>query len=347
MGIVNVVSPRARNYGHGNSYDMRTNFFHFSAMLMIVLTVGLVSVFCEQACGQDKAVFHYIDPKTPEGLRAIFRYTGDRIPFLSAHRGGPEAHLPENHTVTFENTLKHTWSVLEIDPRFTKDSVFIVHHDPTLQRTTTGEGKVADFTYEELKSLYLKDMKGNVTPYRLQTLKEVIEWARGKTILILDQKEAPLDAYISIVEEMNAESFVIIMADSFDDVKRIYGRNKNIMMQVFIGSPEAVDEFDKIGVPWDNIVAFVSHQIPDSNTVFERIHAKGALCILGTSRHLDREFTRGKVSDITALKDKYNALFAMGADILETDIPVEVSKVVFDKVSIHPSVKKYYKTSKR
>lgn len=335
----------------GNSrslMNMRMRAIYLSSRWLVMLAVHVVCVFSVMhANGQDKEVLHYIDPGSPAGLREIFRYTGERVPFLSAHRGGPEKHLPENHTVTFENTLKHTWSVLEIDPRFTKDSVFIVHHDPVLQRTTTGEGKVTDFTYEELKKLQLKDMQGNVTPYKLQTLKEVIDWARGKTILILDQKEAPLDAYISIVEEMNAESFVIIMADSFDDVKRIYGRNKNIMMQVFIGSPEGVAEFDTIGVPWENIVAFVSHQIPDDNTIFKKIHEKGALCILGTSRHLDREITRGKVNDISALKDKYNALFIMGADILETDIPVEVSKVVFDKVSIHPSKKKYFKASKR
>lgn len=300
-----------------------------------------------QAPAQKTQVLHYIDPKTPDGLREIFRYTGDRVPFLSAHRGGPEPHLPENHTVTFETTLKHTWSILEIDPRFTKDSVFILHHDPTLRRTTTGEGRVTDFTYDELKSLHLKDMEGNVTSYKIQTLKEVIDWARGKTVLILDQKEAPLDAYISIVEECKAEAFVIIMADNFDDVRRIYSRNKNIMMQVFIGSPEAVEEFDKTGVPWANIVAFVSHQIPKDGSVFKKIHEKGALCILGTSRHLDRGIVSGRVKDIGELKDQYMELFAMGADLLETDIPVEVGKVVFDNVSVHPSKKKYFKTSKR
>jgi glycerophosphoryl diester phosphodiesterase len=236
---------------------------------------------------------------------------------------------------------------LEIDPRFTKDSVFVLQHDPTLQRTTTGEGKVADFTYDELKDLHLKDTQGNVTPYKIQTLKEVIDWARGKTVLILDQKEAPLDAYISIVEECKAESFVVIMADNFDDVRRIYSRNKNILMQVFIGSPEMVEKFEETGVPWENIVAFVSHQIPEDTSVFEKLHEKGVLCILGTSRHLDREIIRGRVKDIGALKDKYMRLFAMGADLLETDIPVEVAKVVFDNVSVNKSKKKYFKISKR
>jgi len=317
-----------------------------SALIFSVLYLAILFGWLN-AAGQNGQKFHYIDAKTPEGLREIFRYTGDRVPFLSAHRGGPEKHLPENHTVTFENTLKHTWSVLEIDPRFTKDSVFIVHHDPTLWRTTTGEGRVADFTWEELKGLKLKDMQGNITEYKIQTLKEIMDWARGKTILVLDQKEAPLGAYIDIVEECMAESFAIIMADSFEDVKTIYSRNKNIMMQVFIGSPDAVKEFEQTGVPWENIVAFVSHQVPEDKSVFELIHQKGALCILGTSRNLDRELIRGNVSDIGELKDEYNALFGMGADILETDIPVEVGKIVFDNVSIHPSKEKYFKISRK
>ena len=319
-----------------------------NARLLVILAVlPLVFICWTDISGQEKKGNYYIDPGTPEGLREIFRYKNDRVPFLSSHRGGPEIHLPENHTVTFANTLKHTYSVMEIDPRYTKDSVIIVHHDPVLRRTTTGEGRVSDFTYKELKKLRLKDMRGNPTGYKIQTLKKMLKWAKGKTVLVLDKKDVPIEERIKIVEECNAQAYVIVMAYSFEEAKLGYSLNKDILMQVFIGKPEKVQEFEQTGVPWENIVAFVSHQMPEDTSVFDLVNRKGAYCILGTSRNLDRELIRGNVSDIGKLKDDYNVLFSKGVNILETDIPVEVGKIVFDDVSIHPSKEKYFKISRK
>ena len=81
---------------------------------------------------------HIIDPKTPRGLRELFRYTGDPLHLVSAHRGGAQKGFPENCIATFEDTLENTYAIMEIDPRYTKDGEIVVHHDDTLARTTTG-----------------------------------------------------------------------------------------------------------------------------------------------------------------------------------------------------------------
>lgn len=308
-----------------------------------VFVLTLIHISWTNIPGQEEDRYYHIDPATPEGLREMFRYKNDLTPFLSAHRGGPESHLPENHTVTFDNTLRHTYSIMEIDPRYTKDSVIIVHHDNDLRRTTTGEGKVSDFTYGELQKLRLRDMQGNPTPYKLQTLKEMFEWAKGKTILVLDKKDVPIEQRIRIVEECKAEAYAIVMAYSFEEAKSGYRLNKDIMMQVFIPTPEKAEEFDRTGVPWENVVVFTGHQVPENKSVFDLVHQKGALCIVGTSRNLDLEFLQGNVSDIDELKSDYNGLIRMGVDLLETDIPVEVCKVVFDNIPIHPSKVKYFR----
>lgn len=315
--------------------------------ICLLFTVAFVFTLAHSKCKStpvhEGERYYCIDPETPEGLRNIFRYKNDTIPFLSAHRGGPEKHLPENHTVTFDNTLRHTYAIMEIDPCYTKDSVIIVHHDNDLSRTTTGEGKVSDFTYEELQELALRDMEGNPTPYKLQTLKEMFEWAKGKTILVLDRKDVPIEQRIKIVEECKAEAYAIVMAYTFEEAKLGYSLNKEIMMQIFTPTPEAVEKFDQTGVPWENVVTFVGHQAPENKQVFDLIHQKGALCIVGTSRNFDLSLTRGNVSDINELKSDYHGLIQMGANILETDIPVEVCKIMLDNISIHPSKVKYIK----
>ncbi len=74
--------------------------------------------------------------------------------------------FPENCIESFEKTLSDMPSFFEIDPRMTKDSVIVLMHDATIDRTTTGKGKVSDYTYEELQRFNLVDRQGTVTPYK-------------------------------------------------------------------------------------------------------------------------------------------------------------------------------------
>ncbi len=109
-----------------------------------------------------------------------------------------------------EYVLKHTPAFFEIDPRLTKDSVIVLLHDATLDRTTTGKGKLSDYTWEEVKQFRLKDKDGNVTPYRIPTLQEAIDWARGKTILNLDKKDVPMQMTADIIRKNKAAHFVMV-----------------------------------------------------------------------------------------------------------------------------------------
>ena len=43
----------------------------------------------------------------------------------SEEDGGPQAGFPENCIPTFENTLRHTFALLEVDPRYTKDGEIV------------------------------------------------------------------------------------------------------------------------------------------------------------------------------------------------------------------------------
>lgn len=312
------------------------------SLFFIILTLFVLFPYTN-TFGQNKRHSHYIDARTAKGLQKLFHYNGHSLPFLSSHRGGSEPDMPENCIATFENTLKHTYSIIEIDPRYTKDSIMIVHHDPTLQRTTTGNGRVIDFTLSELREFRLKDTKGNPTQFPIPTFEEMLKWAKGKTILVLDDKGVSIQNRVEMVEKHKAEAYCIVMAYSYEDAKICYKMNPNIMMQIFIATPEKFTEFEKTGIPWKNVVVFVGHKEPKDLAVIKMIHDKGARCIMGTSRNVDREFIEGKVTSIEELKDSYDAILHLGIDIMETDIPVPVSKVFAHGNSIHPSIKKYFR----
>ncbi|WP_395738834.1 glycerophosphodiester phosphodiesterase family protein [Prosthecobacter sp.] len=276
---------------------------------------------------------HRISPRTPQDLQAVLQFKGQHLPFVSAHRGGPAKGFPENCIATFLHTLQHTFSMLEIDPRRSKDGAVVLLHDPTLERTTTGTGRVTDFSLVELRQLRLKDTEGNATPHQMPTLDEVIEWARGKTVLVLDQKDVSAIERAEIVARHKAEAYVMLIVSSFKDAAAVHQLNPNIVMEVMIPTVAKAREFDQLGIPWRNVIAFVGHTPPEDVALYDFIHGKGACCMAGTSRHLDLKVLRGEVAEISELEQGYRSFLSLGADIFETDIPVLLGPMLHSDVT--------------
>ena len=70
-------------------------------------------------------------------------------PLVFAHRGGC-ALGPENTIAAFDLGMAAGADGLECDVHLSSDGVPVVHHDDTLERTTSGRGAVAAFTAAEL-----------------------------------------------------------------------------------------------------------------------------------------------------------------------------------------------------
>ena len=217
-----------------------------------------------------------------------------------------------------------------------------MHHDATLNRTTAGEGRIADFTQSELKELRLRDPEGIVTEFRIPTLDEVLEWARGKTIIVLDQKDVPVEARVRKIEEHRAEAYAIIIVYSFKDARKCYDLNENMMMEVMIPNRQRFNAFNETGVPWTNIVAFVGHTPPRDKGLLRMIHLQGTCCMVGTSRNLDREFVGVGVSDIAPLERRYRTLLQQRADVIETDLPRKVGELLYGESAIPPSKSRFF-----
>jgi len=72
-------------------------------------------------------------------------------PLVFAHRGG-SALAPENTMAAFDNGLAHGADGLELDVHLSRDGGVVVHHDKTLDRTTSLRGPIADRTTGELRA---------------------------------------------------------------------------------------------------------------------------------------------------------------------------------------------------
>jgi glycerophosphoryl diester phosphodiesterase len=73
-------------------------------------------------------------------------------PKLFAHRGGGSL-APENTLAAVKLGQSLGYRAHEFDVKLTRDNVAMLLHDATLERTTSGKGRAADFTWQELSAL--------------------------------------------------------------------------------------------------------------------------------------------------------------------------------------------------
>ena len=106
------------------------------------------------------------------------------------------------------------------------------------------------------------------------------------------------------------------------------------MMEVMIPDRERFYQFDERGIPWSNIIAFTGHAPPTDKELLQMIHAKGISCIVGTSRNIDRELIANRVTGNGAIEQRYRDLLQVGADVIETDLPREVGKLLYGECAV-------------
>jgi len=73
-------------------------------------------------------------------------------PLLLAHRGDL-TNAPENTLPAFSQAIQKGADGVELDAKLTVDGHVIVIHDPTVDRTTNGNGKVASYNLETIRKL--------------------------------------------------------------------------------------------------------------------------------------------------------------------------------------------------
>jgi len=119
-------------------------------------------------------------------------------------------HAPENSLQAIQNCINMGVDMVEIDVRETKDGELVLMHDITIDRTTTGQGLVKEWTLDSLKNLFLKDGLGVATPNKIPTLREALILTKDKILVNLDKSYAIFDKCYKIIKETGTQDQVII-----------------------------------------------------------------------------------------------------------------------------------------
>ena len=99
-----------------------------------------------------------------------------------AHRGLHDATKAENSISAFAAAKENGFGI-ELDVRLSKDGELVVFHDDNLTRVAGIDGKVIDFTAEELSKMSLSGTSDGVP-----TLREVLDLIDGAVPLIIEIK---------------------------------------------------------------------------------------------------------------------------------------------------------------
>ena len=311
--------------------------------LLLLLAVCCAAVL--PACAQ-APIPHAVRIRSIEELQAYFTYDPGRDIIVSGHRGGMMPGYPENCIESCEKTLSMMPTFFEVDFSFTRDSVMVLMHDLTIDRTTTGKGRVADYTYEELQQFCLVDRDRNVTPYKIPRLKDLLEWGKDKVVFNFDNKyintkgvsdevrRASLDYYIKQLQPGGDWSMyhnIMLSVRSIEEALYYWEHGiRNVMFCVEISSMEHFRAYDASPIPWKYIMAYIRLAVnPDLQPVYDLLHAEGVMTMTSITGSSD------KVKNPYDRRVAYLRELVAEPDIIETDYPSEFIGLPWSRDAIH------------
>jgi glycerophosphoryl diester phosphodiesterase len=291
-------------------------------------TICIYFIFSFFLFGQDlmaqNSKDNYISFEKTEDIQQYFTYkAGSSSILVSGHRGGRDPGYPENSIGGFQHVLNQMPAFFEIDPRLTKDSVIVLMHDATLDRTTDATGKLSDYTWEELQSVRLKDSEGHVTSEKIPALENVILWSKGKTVINLDKKDVPLHLIVALIKKHKADKHVMLTVHTGAQARYYSDRLPGIMLSAFVRNDTEYEDMAISGVPWNCMIAYVGSTIHETNKhIVEKLHSHGVRCMVSYAP------THDKLKTMEERRKAYQQEIEKQPDIIESDLPVEIWKTL-------------------
>jgi glycerophosphoryl diester phosphodiesterase len=210
--------------------------------------------------------------------------------------------------------------LIELDVRLTRDGVLAVVHDATVDRTTTGTGRIADLPWAEVQQLDAGvRFSAAFAGQRVPRLEQVLDWARGVVYLAVEVKE-PVPLPPGALEQIATAIREAGMADQ--------------VTMHHIGQPDitAVRRVD----PAIQVLCDWAASLRDPRETIERTLAIGGAGVIwswpdATAEHVAAARAAGLAvyaSDCSPTPEGVREARARGIDILEADDVAEMAAAI-------------------
>lgn len=246
---------------------------------------------------------------------------------VACHRGDWR-NYPENSLKGIESVIKMGADIVEIDLALTADSVLVVCHDRTINRTTTGKGLIEELTFDSINKVFLRTGHGIATTHKVPTLREVLELCKDRIVINIDKGYQYYDLVLELSDSLGmTEQLLIKGKNPLNDVEQKMASHSHNMMympiiNILTPSGKALfnEYIDSNTIPlayevcWDKMS-------PEVTSCMETIVKQGAkLWVNSLWPKLN-----GGLCDDAAFEGNpdeiYGRLIEMGATMIQTDRP--------------------------
>lgn len=298
----------------------------FRTLLLIPLTavLCLLTACCSPASQHtDKIRAILSDPDTDQVL-------------VVAHRAYWRSMAPENSLAAIDSAIRLKMDMVELDVWKTKDGELVLMHDPTVDRTTDGSGRIADMTLAELRQLRLKDKDGKLTGHRVPTLEEALQLAKGRIMINLDKAYSYFDEVYPLLKETGTADQIVMKGSApAAEVLEDFGQYLGDILYMPVVNVEgektlqAVQEYLDLLHPAAFEIVFSSDQEDLCLSISRMLEGRSLMWLNSMWTGLSGDYT-----DDAALTDPdavYGHLIdTLGARLIQTDRPVELLNYLRD-----------------
>ena len=184
-------------------------------------------------------------------------------PLIFAHRGFGD-HGPDNSLYAVERALQAGIDGVDVDGQLTRDSELVIFHDLSVDRLTSGVGRVRDKTRDEMLALDLgPKFDTAIRGAYVRTFEDFVRTVQGRGILMVELKVPGLAATgiegraVEIIRRYGAHQNVVL--SSFNPlvlyrVKRLDPEVRTALIFMDTNwNPELLAEIkpeDRVDLPW-------------------------------------------------------------------------------------------------
>ncbi len=168
---------------------------------------------------------------------------------IVSHRGANRL-APENTYASALKAIENGAAYVEVDVRRSKDGIYYVLHDKTLERTTNGTGLIKETYSSIIDTLdaggwFAHKYKGEKIP----RLSEYLHWIKGKAKVYFDVKDADLNELIRMVHDAGFSLDCFFWFSDWNMAKEFRALFPDLTLKVNAYSISVVDSLNKLYHP--------------------------------------------------------------------------------------------------
>jgi glycerophosphoryl diester phosphodiesterase len=257
--------------------------------------------------------------------------TDNKRVLVFAHRGA-SIEYPENTMPAFKKAVDLNVDYIETDTHLTRDNKFVIIHDDSIDRVTDGNGKVMDYTMDELKKFdagyNFTNNNGITFPFRgkgirLMSLDELLETFPNErfNIDLKDKDYRQIKPFIQTLKKYNAHNRVIAASKHYNNLKTLRKISPNISTSFSIPEIIWIYFLYKFNLHFINIkFKGFALQIPEKRGPFNFMNKV----------FIDELHCRGFQMHVWTINRRENMkrLIDLGVDGIITDAPEDLLKIL-------------------